>query len=265
VPPDTSPETPRALSPRAAAIAAGVREVRAALARAAARVGRDPALVRLVAVSKGFPAADAALAAAAGVKDLGENRVQEALSKLAALPTPDWHLIGQLQRNKCRLVAGRFRLVHAVDRPDLAEGLEHAAERAGVVQEVLVQVSLAGRPGQGGVPPAEAADLLRRVAAMPHLLPRGLMAIAPPAEDPEQTRPAFATLRVLRDRLQAQCDLPLPELSMGMSGDYAIAVEEGATIIRVGRAIFGERAAGTPAADGGPGGAGAGRPETPGG
>ena len=228
---------------RAAAIAFGVRVVRAQIARAAARVGRDPGDVRLVAVSKGFTAAAAAMAAAAGVRDFGENRVQDALPKLAALPTVQWHMIGQLQRNKCRQVVGRFCLVHGVDRPDLAESLERAAAAAGVRQAVLLQVSLTGLPGQGGVPPAHAADLLHRMAGMPHLQPSGLMAIAPAAADPEQARAAFTTLRALRDRLRSQVDLPLPELSMGTSGDYAVAVEEGATLVRVGRAIFGARAA----------------------
>lgn len=217
------------------------------IARAAARVGRDPAEVRLLAVSKGFPAADAALALVCGAGALGENRVQEALPKLAALPGAEWHLIGQLQRNKCRQVVGRFRLLHAVDRPELAEALQRAAERAEVRQEILVQVSLADRPGQGGVPPAEAAALLRRIAAMSHLRARGLMAIAPQVEDPEQARPAFSTLRALRDRLQAATGLSLPDLSMGMSEDYAVAVEEGATIVRVGRAIFGARRVTDPA------------------
>ncbi len=245
---ETSPLPPL---PAATVIAAGVREVRAAVARAAARVGRDPAQVRLVAVSKGFPTAAIEMAAGAGVREFGENRVQEALSKRAALPSVEWHLIGQLQRNKCRQVVGRFRLIHAVDRADLAESLERAADQAGVIQEVLLQVSLSGRPGQGGVTPAAAGDLLRRLRTMPHLLPLGLMAIAPLTRDPEQTRPAFATVRVLRDRLRVQCDLPLPELSMGMSGDYGVAVEEGATIIRVGRAIFGERVVSEPPAGGG--------------
>jgi hypothetical protein len=222
-------------------IAAGVRGVQARIAQAAARVGRDPAAVRLIAVSKGCPVADVAWAAAADVGDFGENRVQEALPKLAALPVVAWHLIGQLQTNKCRLVAGRFGLVHGVDRPELGEALQRAAARAGVVQEVLIQVSLSGVPGQGGVAPAEAGDLLRRLRLLADLRVRGLMAIAPRVEEAEQARPAFATLRVLRDRLQARYDLPLPELSMGMSGDYPVAVEEGATLVRIGRAIFGAR------------------------
>jgi pyridoxal phosphate enzyme (YggS family) len=226
---------------RAARIAAAVREVRARIARAALRVGRDPAGVRLVAVAKGFSAEEVALAAAAGVEDFGENRVQEALPKIAALPGVRWHMVGQLQRNKCRAVVGRFHLVHSVDRPELAESLQRAAERAGAVQDILLQVNLTGRPGQGGVPPALAGELLARICGLPNLRPLGLMVIAPPAADPEEARPAFATLRTLRDRLQAQQGVPLPELSMGMSGDFEVAVEEGATLVRVGRAVFGPR------------------------
>jgi pyridoxal phosphate enzyme (YggS family) len=218
-----------------------VREVRARVALAAARVGRDPRQVRLVAVSKGFSAAEVALGSVAGLSDFGENRVQEALPKIAACSGCRWHLIGQLQRNKARAVAGRFALVHSVDRSDLADSLQRAAERAEAIQDVLLQVSLAGRPGQGGVAPAQAADLLDRVRGLPNLRPLGLMVVAPPARDPEEARPAFATLRALRDRLQARCGQSLPELSMGMSGDYEVAVEEGATLVRVGRAIFGER------------------------
>jgi len=215
--------------------------VRGRLALAAGRVGRDPRGIRLVAVSKGFTPADVALAAAAGLGEFGENRLQEALPKLAALPGVRWHMIGQLQRNKCRAVAGRFELVHGMDRPDLADSLHRAAERAGLVQDVLIQVSLAGRAGQGGVAPGQAAELAERVSGLAHLRLRGLMVIAPPGSDPEAARPAFAALRALRARLEARMGRPLPELSMGMSLDYEVAVEEGATILRVGRAIFGAR------------------------
>ena len=200
--------------------------------------------MRLIAVSKGFPAAVVALAAEAGLHDFGENRVQEALPKIAALTGVRWHMVGQLQRNKCPAVAGRFRLVHAVDRSDLADSLHRAALRAQTVQDVLIQVGLAGRPGQGGVAPAQAGDLLTRVAGLSGLRVRGLMVIAPPSADPEEARPFFFTLRALRDRLEAQCGVSLPELSMGMSGDFEVAVEEGATLVRVGRAIFGDRGGG---------------------
>lgn len=197
-----------------------------------------------MAVGKGFPPADLAWAAAAGAADFGENRVQEALPKMAALPGVHWHLIGQLQRNKARAAAGRFRLIHSMDRLELADSLQRAAEAAGAVQAVLLQVSLTGRPGQGGVSPPLVADLLRRVLRHDLLRPVGLMTIAPAVADPEEARPAFATLRALRDRLQAETGVALPELSMGMSHDFEVAVEEGATLVRVGRAIFGDRLAG---------------------
>lgn len=195
--------------------------------------------MRLVAVGKGWSGAEIAVAVAAGARDCGENRVQEALPKIAALGRVRWHLVGQLQRNKARAAAGRFVLIHSVDRRDLADALGRAAAQAGVVQDVLLQVHLTGRPGQGGVAPAAAADLLAHVGTIGALRPVGLMVIAPPDPDPEAARPAFATLRVLRDRLREASGLSLPELSMGMSGDFEVAVEEGATLVRVGRAIFG--------------------------
>lgn len=220
------------------AMAVAINAVRARMALAAARVGRDPASVRLVGVGKGHPVAALRLALAAGLVDLGENRVQEALPKVAALAGARWHMIGQLQRNKAAAVVGRFALVHSLDRPELAESLARAAERAGTVQPVLLQVGLTGRSGQGGVPAAEAATLLRRVLQLSALRPEGLMTIGPPVRDPDDARPVFAALRALRDRLQDGAGVPLPELSMGMSGDFEAAIEEGATLVRVGRAIF---------------------------
>ncbi len=224
---------------RRAALIAALRAVQAQATQAALRVGRDPASVRLIGVTKGFGVSDAAMVFAAGLSDLGENRVQEALAKLTALPGARWHWIGRLQRNKVAAVVGRFCLVHSVDRPELADRLQAAAERSGQPQSLLLQVDLAGRPGQGGAPAAEVRALLAHVRGLPHLRVQGLMTIAPPTEDAEAVRPVFATLRALRDRLQ-ECDGgALPELSMGMSGDYTVAIEEGATLIRVGRAIFG--------------------------
>lgn len=220
------------------AVGAALADVRARVARAAARVGRQPTEVRLVGVSKGQPAAVVALAVVAGVRDLGENRVQEALPKIAAIAGVSWHMIGQLQRNKAGMVAGRFALVHSLDRAELAESLGRAADRAGVVQDVLIQVGLTGRSGQGGVPPADAAALLGRLLQIGSLRPLGLMTIAPPVADPEEARPVFAALRALRDRLQQRAGVALPELSMGMTGDFEVAIEEGATLIRVGRALF---------------------------
>ena len=194
--------------------------------------------MRLIAVTKGHPTAVVALAVQHGLTDLGENRVQEALPKIAATNGVAWHMIGQLQRNKAAAVAGRFALVHSLDRAELAESLGRAAERAGVVQEVLIQVALTGRAGQAGVAPAAAGELLQRTLQIASLRTVGLMAIAPPVHDPEEARPVFAALRALRDRLQERTGVQLPELSMGMTGDFDVAIEEGATLVRVGRALF---------------------------
>lgn len=234
---------------RGAEIRAALARVRGRVARAALRVGREPAEVCLVGVGKGFAVPDLEQAVAVGLADLGENRVQEALPKVAALPGVRWHLIGQLQRNKARAVVGRFALIHSVDRPELAESLARAAEDARRTQDVLVQVNVLSRPGQGGVPPQDAEALVIRIRDLGPLRVRGLMTIAPLVEDPEAVRMVFRSLRVLRDRLQVRLGVVLPELSMGMSGDLEAAVEEGATLVRVGRAIFGAR----PAGPGGPG------------
>lgn len=227
---------------RAAAIVAALAAVRGALAVAAERGGRPADAVRLVAVTKGFPLDDVWRAQAAGVRDFGENRVQEALPKVAALPAARWHFIGQLQRRKSAAVAGRFALVHSVDRPELADSLSLALGPGASPADVLLQVNLTGVPGQGGVAPAQAASLLRHVLGLGRLRPRGLMTIAPLVPVAEGARPVFAALRTLRDRLQEEEGVALPELSMGMSADFEVAVEEGATLVRLGRVLFGVRA-----------------------
>jgi pyridoxal phosphate enzyme (YggS family) len=221
-------------------VAERVAAVRRAIAAAAARAGRDPAAVTLVAVSKGFGPEAVAAAAAAGVTDVGENRVQEALAKMAALGALGvrWHLIGRLQTNKVRLLGDRFHLIHAVDRPQLVEEL---ARRLPGPQDVLMEVNVSGEASKAGVRPEGAADLARAIRASGRLRLRGLMTVAPAVADPEAARPCFVRLRQLRDRLQEVLGAPLPDLSMGMSGDFPVAVEEGATLVRVGRAIFGER------------------------
>ncbi len=217
--------------------------VRTRIAAAAARAGRRADEVSIVAVTKGHPIERAREAAAAGLLDLGENRVQEALAKQDAWPGAPvrWHLIGHLQRNKAKLAAGRFALIHSLDSVRLAEALEAAAAAAGIVQEVLVEVNLAREPQKSGALPEEAPALLARAAALPHLAVRGMMAMAPYTTDAGVQRQVFRQLRQLRDRL-ATPDLPLGVLSMGMSGDFEIAVEEGATMLRLGTILFGERA-----------------------
>ncbi|MGE5758953.1 MAG: YggS family pyridoxal phosphate-dependent enzyme [Gemmatimonadota bacterium] len=200
--------------------------------------------VTIVAVTKGFGPDAVAAARAAGLPDVGENRVQEALDKMAQVADPGvvWHLIGHLQRNKARLVPGRFALVHSLDSLPLAEELAHrvAAQGQGVRQRVLVQVNVVGEEQKSGCPLAEAPALLRRVAALDALALEGLMAMAPLTDDAEVQRTTFRGLRQLRDAMQEE-GLWVPTLSMGMSGDFATAVEEGATVIRLGTALFGPR------------------------
>ena len=221
-----------------------IEAVRSRIAAAAQRAGRPAGAVRIVAVTKGHPVERAREAAAAGVVDLGENRVQEALGKQEAWPDAPvrWHLIGHLQRNKVRLVVGRFALIHSLDSVRLADALEGAAAAAGLVQDVLVEVNVAREERKSGVLPDEAPALVRHAATLPHLRVQGLMAIAPYTPDVGLQRQVFRDLRLLRDSL-ATSTWALGVLSMGMSSDFEIAVEEGATMVRLGTVLFGERAA----------------------
>jgi hypothetical protein len=225
-----------------------VEAVRAVIARAAERSGRDPGDVTIVAVTKGHPLDRAREAATAGLLDLGENRVQEALGKQEAWQDPPadlrWHLIGHLQRNKARQAVGRFALIHSLDSVRLADALEQAAAAAGVTQRVLVEVNVAGEAQKSGAPLADAAAILRHAAALPHLAVEGLMTMAPLTSDQQVLRRTFRGLRELRDTLFAHGAVSSrrsPHLSMGMSNDFAIAVEEGATMVRLGTILFGER------------------------
>ena len=224
------------------ALSARLTEVRSRIAAAAARAGRDPAGVRIVAVTKGHPLAAAREAWAAGLADLGENRVQEALAKMDAWQEPPvrWHLIGHLQRNKVKQAVGRFTLVHSLDSVRLADALEEVAAARGLVQEVLVEVNVAGEAQKSGCPPGEVQALVERAAALPHLRLKGLMTMAPLTDDAAVQRRTFAGLRELGLRLAVD-GLRLPELSMGMTNDFEAAVEEGATMVRLGTALFGER------------------------
>jgi pyridoxal phosphate enzyme (YggS family) len=200
--------------------------------------------VAIVAVTKGFGPEAVRAALAAGLPDVGENRVQEALEKMSQVTDAGvaWHLIGHLQRNKAKLVTGRFTLVHSVDSLELAEDLDRRAAAAGIRQRVLVQVNMAGEGQKSGCAPADAPALVRRVAALTALALDGLMTMAPLTDEVDVQRRTFRGLRQLRDALQEE-GLWLPTLSMGMSGDYVTAVEEGATVIRLGTALFGTRTA----------------------
>ncbi|MGE5552735.1 MAG: YggS family pyridoxal phosphate-dependent enzyme [Betaproteobacteria bacterium] len=220
--------------------------VRQRIAEAAGRAGRDPEMVRLVAVTKGQALDDLRTILAAGVADLGENRVQELTAKAGALVgaplAPRWHMIGYLQRNKVKALLPWCRIIHSIDRLALGEELARRAE-GGPPVEVLVEVNVAGEESKAGVRPAEAEELVRRLAKLPALRVRGLMTVAPASPEAERNRPIFRELRRLLERLNA-LQLPgaeLAELSMGMSQDYEVAVEEGATLVRIGTAIFGPR------------------------
>jgi pyridoxal phosphate enzyme (YggS family) len=223
-------------------IAQNLNEVRAVIAAACRRAGRDPGQVRLVAVSKTVDLERIRAAIAAGQDLFGENYLQEAAGKIAALGRQlSWHLVGHLQTNKARGAVDLFDLIHSVDRGKLARALDAAAARLGKVQDVLIQVNQGGEETKSGVEPAAALALLQEVARLPHLRVLGLMTMPPWFPDPEQARPYFRALRELRDRLRNLSGLPLTELSMGMSDDFPVAVEEGATLVRVGTAIFGPR------------------------
>lgn len=227
-----------------ATIAENLQGVTARIARAAVAAGRDPLEVALVAVSKTFPTQCIAEARAAGQRAFGENYLQEALAKQAALADAslEWHFIGPIQSNKTRAIAERFAWVHGVDRLKIAERLS-ASRPAGLPPlNVLLQVNLDAEDTKGGVAPAELTALAQAVARLPRLTLRGLMAIPRPEADFAAQRRAFARLRELRDALAAT-GLALDTLSMGMSADLEAAVAEGSTLVRVGTAIFGERAA----------------------
>lgn len=200
--------------------------------------------VTIVAVTKGFGPEAVAAARAAGLPDVGENRVQEALDKMAQVADAGvvWHLIGHLQRNKARVVPGRFALVHSLDSLPLAEELARRAAAQGLRQRVLVQVNVAGEAQKSGCALADAPELVRGVAARDALALEGLMTMAPLTDEAEVVRATFRGLRQLRDVLQEE-GLWVPTLSMGMSGDFVTAVEEGATVIRLGTALFGARTA----------------------
>jgi pyridoxal phosphate enzyme (YggS family) len=217
--------------------------VRERIEQACLRADRDSESVRLVAVSKTFPAERVRELLRYEQRLFGENRVQEALAKIPAVGSGAvWHLIGPLQRNKARHAVGAFELIHGVDSLKLAAELDRRAAAAGVRQRILIQLNLADEGTKSGVGEAELWPLLDAVAEMRHLDLRGLMTIPPPVKQAEESRPWFVRLRGLRDRAARRLGRALPELSMGMTDDFEVAVEEGATLVRVGRAIFGERA-----------------------
>jgi len=218
--------------------------VRARIESAARRAGRDPLGVHLIGVTKTVPVARIREAMSAGLVHLGENRVQEAAGKILEMGGAPggvtWHLVGHLQSNKARRAVELFDCIHSVDSVALVRKLARVAEELGTRRDILIQVDLGGEPTKFGLDPGLAADLAREAAAHPALRARGLMTIPPMSADPEASRPFFRRLREIRDQV-AVLGFDLPDLSMGMTSDFEVAIEEGATMVRVGRAIFGER------------------------
>ncbi len=216
--------------------------VRAQIAAACTRAGRDPREVELLAVTKTHPAIAADFAARYGFRAVGENRVQEGVAKRAECAAPlSWELIGHLQSNKARLAAAHFDRVQSVDSEKLLTQLNRAAGELGKVLPVLLQINAGNDPAKFGAEPEDAPRLLTLALAQPHLRVDGLMTIAPLSDDPAVATRTFAHLREIRDRLTTQTGAPLRELSMGMSGDLEAAIAAGSTIVRVGTALFGTR------------------------
>jgi len=212
-----------------------------AIASTARQAGRQPEEIELLAVSKTQPVEAVQEAIRAGITHFGENKVQEARGKIEALGRGAWHLIGHLQSNKARDAVRLFDSIDSVDRAELAEEINRRADALGKIQNVLLQVNIAGESTKFGCAPDAARILAEAINALPRLCLRGLMTIAPYSPEPEKSRPFFAGLRRLRDKIEADTGLRLPVLSMGMSGDFTIAVEEGSTCVRIGTALFGER------------------------
>lgn len=213
--------------------------------RAAERSGRRAENVRLIAATKTVPVERIREAIVAGLRFAGENRLQEALPKIQALQGEpiQWHFIGQLQRRKVRSVVGAFELIHSVDSLDLAQEIDRRAEAAGLRQDILLEVNLGGEATKAGFRPDQLESMLPRLGGLAHVKVRGLMTIPPPVSEAELARPYFRGLRELAQRFsrQAPPGIAMDELSMGMSSDYRVAIEEGATMVRIGTAIFGMR------------------------
>ncbi|MCD8054275.1 MAG: YggS family pyridoxal phosphate-dependent enzyme [Lachnospiraceae bacterium] len=222
------------------------REVEARVAEACRRAGRKREEVTLIAVSKTKPVEMVRELIGLGVVDFGENHAQELVTKTEAIPEKlNWHFIGHLQRNKVKYVVGRACLIHSVSSLRLAEEIQKESEKKGIVTPVLIEVNIADESTKSGISAEEAIRLVRQVAELPGLSIRGLMAIAPPVEEPEENRRYFRQMRELKETI-AGLQLPgvfMEELSMGMTGDFEVAIEEGTTMVRVGTAIFGARQA----------------------
>jgi pyridoxal phosphate enzyme (YggS family) len=225
-------------------IARNLKSVLDRIAAAAKRAGRDPSAVKLVVVTKTVSSERIREAVEAGAATLGENRVQEAKEKIEFLgPIASWHLIGHLQTNKAKYAVKLFDLIHSVDSLELAKELDRQAAKIGKKQDVLVEVNVGGEENKAGTTRTDAPALVREAAKLKNISIRGLMTIPPFLDDPEHVRPYFRTLRELAESIAKEniSGASMHELSMGMSGDFEVAIEEGATMVRVGTAIFGER------------------------
>jgi hypothetical protein len=220
-------------------------QIEARIHRAAEAAGRRPESVRLVAVSKTKPIQMIRAAIDAGVTDIGENYIQEAREKFSALGTRpvSWHFIGHLQTNKAKYAVRIFDLIHSVDSAKLAGELDRQAEKIGKIQDILIQVNISGEAGKSGIPSEAARPLIEEIAPLAHIRVRGLMTLPPYFDDPEKAQPFFRALRLLRDEIRATDigNVALDELSMGMTGDFEAAIAEGATLVRIGTALFGSR------------------------
>lgn len=220
-----------------------INKLKANIGEAARQANRDPGSIRVVAVTKTLPPARVQEAVEAGLTDLGENRLQEALEKIKVLPSRvRWHFIGHLQTNKVRDVLGKFSLIHSLDSIKLAREINQRAGSMGLTADTLIQVNISGEKSKYGLEPREIEDFLAETCKMQGLRIKGLMTMAPYAEHQEESRPVFRELRLIQNRLQGRVpEVELDILSMGMSTDYQVAIEEGANIIRVGTILFGPR------------------------
>ena len=221
---------------------ANLKAVQQRIEAACARAGRDPGSVTLVAITKSQPPEVVCAAAAAGLSLFGENKVQEAKAKIPACPGRlRWHMVGHLQSNKCRDAVSLFEMVQSVDSLHLAEELNRRAEQAAKRLPVLLEVNAVGEASKFGFRPEQLLADLPRINALPRLEIHGLMTVPPWTLDPEKVRPVFGQMRELKERCEQLLGAPLPDLSMGMTGDFDVAIEEGATMVRIGTALFGER------------------------
>ncbi len=230
------PDSQSGRSSEPTVIDGNVHEIQRRIAVAAEKAGRSPSSITLIAVTKTVGADEICQASAAGIRHFGESRVQESRAKIELLsslqPQPIWHMVGHLQTNKAKLAADLFDLIHSVDSLKVAQAISAHASRD---ISVLIQVNLAGEETKSGFAPAEVGSAVTGISHLPKIEVKGLMTIAPYTRDPQEVRPIFRELRLLRD------SLGLEQLSMGMTDDFEVAVEEGATMVRIGRAIFGDR------------------------